>query len=128
MPDFSKSRIGDKCFHLKFGDCVITRVGGKSVHYCQIDKDELCSTAWFDGRNNKDDVLPILYHSRPEITDPPPPKRVVKKTVWACYHIGKNGNIISSNPYDTKQEAADVPAINATFIGTFPTEIEYEEE
>jgi hypothetical protein len=67
MPDFSKAKIGDKCFHLRWGECEITKIDKNKI---KLNLDY--GWIYMDGRKYPEDAVPICYHSRPEISDPPP--------------------------------------------------------
>ena len=127
MPDFSKARVGDTCFHIQWGTCVINKVGKLMISFTQAAYPNIYSHCWFDGTIDKEDILPTVYHSRPEISDPPPPKRMVKKTVWQNWYRSMF-DLWSADAYPTESDAIEAVVDKERYIGTFPTEIEYEEE
>jgi hypothetical protein len=127
MPDFSKARIGDKCYQLKWGECEITNISsdGKMV---KVKGGRAIGWIYIDGREWEDDANPLLYHSRPTISDPPPPKRMVKKTVWQNWHHCGNDIYPTGPIYHNLEEAETCANLISRYIGTYSTTLEYEEE
>jgi hypothetical protein len=132
MPDFRKSRAGDRCYHLRWGECLITKVDAERVYIRSLPPNgNITGIFSTTGRAYDDDENPVLYHSRPEITDPPPPKRLVKKTVWQnWYHSSydKRKFYPGTAVGERKEEVTPQSTETVRFIGTFGTEIEYEED
>lgn len=108
MPDFSKSRMSDPCFHLGLGECYVSHISHASIiseEYIRVTKvedDSLFDFIYFDGRKSRGDVFPMLYHSKPEISDPPPPKRMVKKTIERWMNVYEEGH---AYVHETEREA-----------------------
>jgi hypothetical protein len=124
MPDFSKARVGDKCYHLRWGEC--------TIQYVSCDKNQemvRVNGRWFTfkGFETEEDLLPMLYHSRPVISDPPPPKRRVKKTMWGNFYPSLEPTQLSTGLlYSTEAEAKENAGQYS--FGIFSTTLEYEEE
>jgi hypothetical protein len=125
MPNFSKARVGDKCYHLMLGDCEIVCIGEDQI---KVQSDSPLRTGWYYKNGNAflPDETPTIYHSKPEISDPPPPKRMVKKTVWGnFYERFASGCFAAGNLYFTKEEAINMAT--SKVLGQFCVELEYEE-
>lgn len=82
MPDFSKGRIGESVYSLEHGEGEIAGRDGKNVLVKFVRH-----SAWYDYEgfpyNREADKVPILYWSKPVISDPEPPKRMKKVKGWA---------------------------------------------
>jgi hypothetical protein len=130
MPDFSKSKVGDKCFHHTQGEVIIDEVREDCVRV--VIGHVTTEFFTFTGRVEETDELPTLYHSRPEITDPSPPKRLVKKTLWQnWYHRildNDDRTWTGGGIWNDKTIGERIANGDKWYIGTFSTEIEYEEE
>ena len=97
MPDFSNARVGDRVYDIRFGEGKITSVNKSGRNFTIT-----CSfpaTASFPAideyydRNGKWDyrhIGPVLFHAKPEISDPPPPKRKVKRQAWLNIYPANN--------------------------------------
>lgn len=81
MADFSKARVGDKVYDLEFAEGRITSIGPDEVGV------ELTSLRVFyydfsGAKKRQGYCQPTLYWSKPEISDPLPPKRTKKVRGW----------------------------------------------
>lgn len=78
--DFSKVRVGDKIWTTESEDCIVERVDDHDSTFC-------ADGIWFkkDGGSPAGTKALAAFWSKPNIEIPPPPKRMVKKTirVWA---------------------------------------------
>jgi hypothetical protein len=79
--DFTKSRVGDRAWHIRFGKGEIVRIDENIGIWFQPNIPGYCQWIGFDGRIDKDDLLPSLYHDEIKFEIPLPPKRMVKKTI-----------------------------------------------
>jgi hypothetical protein len=78
--DFSKVRVGDKIWTTESEDCMVEKVDDDDSTFC-------ADGIWYE----KDGGSPVgtkafaAFWSKPNIEIPPPPKRMIKKTirVWA---------------------------------------------
>ena len=131
MADFKNARVGDKCYHLQFGEMIITRIGYDTIDAVPTNEHHgiTCVVFYTDGRYNSDDESPLVYHSKPAFCEPPPPKRKVKKTFWINWYEKKSGEIIALGYYHDEETAVGSCIFSSfKYLGAFPTEIEYEEK
>jgi len=94
MPNFSKARVGDRVF-CAFGPDV--KIGETNATILEIDRKDYPIGIQTDrgdyyqftndGLYFTGSSMPSLFWSKPEYTDPPMPKRKVKKWVAGFYHI-----------------------------------------
>lgn len=84
MPDFSKAHIGDSVYEIRYGYGKITNIkpGDDYSIVCYFEEAQEQETYTIDGRIWDWHIGPVLFHAKPEISDPPPPKRMVKKSGW----------------------------------------------
>jgi hypothetical protein len=66
-----------------------------------------------------------LFHNETTEDDPPPAKRKVKKTVWQNWYL-RRGMLWAGGAHESKIKAIEGHGVNG-YIGTFPTELEWEE-
>jgi hypothetical protein len=103
--DFTKVRVGDKIFTQESGEVEVSKVE---------EDDFYAGGYWYRKDNGFQSYLyihmpsiPSAFWSKPNIEIPPPPKRMVKKTirVWATIHnLSTNGILgIISDEYTAKQ-------------------------
>ena len=78
MPDFYKARVGDTGWSFHLGDFEITKILDVGFRASSATCSHNTETYDFDGRWRKADRFPTAFHSKPEWTDPPPPKRMKK--------------------------------------------------
>jgi len=126
--DFSQARIGDKCYSIIDGEGYIeslcnveNRERPIRVRFGQTIDRQYTRTFTLQGRCDKEDIYPTLYHSTPHFEIPERPKRKVKKEVKVWAIITKDGEVYQLFKYQ--------PAINNPDYGLleFTKEIEIEE-
>lgn len=85
MPDFSKARVGDRVYDIRHGEGKITSVNNSGSNFpiaCHFPETDEHETYDLDGKLVKWHIGPVLFHAKPEISDPPPPKRMIKRKAW----------------------------------------------
>jgi hypothetical protein len=121
MPDFSKARKGDPCFSI-YGNEPDENGHNEIILGINLLEDMVSTRgghpARVDGHSLAGSIMPILFHSKPTWTDPPPPKRMVKKYVALVaresgevepflephvHNDGRHGHLMRQ--YDTQHEA-----------------------
>ena len=128
MPDFSKARVGDVVYDIRYGHGKITHInpGDDYSIVCYFHEAQEKETYTIDGRTHDWHIGPVLFHAKPEISDPPPPKRKMKRQAWLnIYPANSMPPIIICN-HETKEQA-DALANNER-IACIPIEWEEEEE
>lgn len=95
MPSFEKARVGDRVFSGTGGVCDAKGQNATIVsidpqhHYpisVEYDRGSRDVFTFAGGIYTRQVAMPSLFWSKPEWTDPPPPKRRVKKTLWLNYY------------------------------------------
>jgi hypothetical protein len=107
--DFSSVKVGDKLWSVQLGECdvVVVKAGTWNSIVCR--NGEGNSEPYHqDGRYWSEDAAPSLYWSRPEITAPPKPKRMVRKEVEAWVNVYDGMHIVDSSMMFKTRDAADV--------------------
>mgnify|MGYP006290703449 CR=1 FL=1 len=98
-------RVGDKCF-TRFGYGVVAEIN-YSKDASLVLKIECRGNSIFyffaDGRYEPNDFLPSVWFDKPEIIEPPRPKRKVTKTIERWVSIFTNG--YESPAYNAKEYA-----------------------
>jgi hypothetical protein len=123
MPNFSNARVGDKVYSLEWGECEIIKIKDDSYPIVVGVDGEVVETYTIKGFRLENHTLPSLFWSKPAISDPPPPRRMVKKTLW----VGV-GNLLSPGFYDTSTACEDRDKLETFYKhGIHPIEIDVEE-
>ena len=120
MPDFSKARLGDRVFDILEGDGEIIFIGEDFIQ-AKFNNGALGSYG-FDGKYDPKEVLSSLYWSKPEISDPPPPKRMKKVVGWVNIYKYPKEYRSSEKIYGCESDATTSAA-----VATVPIEFEVEE-
>lgn len=100
--DFSNVRVGDKIWTTESEDCIVERVDDHDFTF-------RANGIWYkkNGGSPVGTKALAAFWSKPNIEIPPPPKRMIKKTirVWATIHnLSTNGILgITSDEYTAKQ-------------------------
>ena len=108
MPDFSKARVGDRVYDIRHGEGVIVIVDDHCAYpiVCRFGESRREASFTLSGLSKSTDATPTLYWSKPEISDPPPPKRKVKRQIWLNVYLHVRGSVYVYN-YETKEKADD---------------------
>lgn len=114
MPDFRNARVGDRVFwwsndpagpdQNEQTNAVIISINYTSSYPIRIKTDSKNKSPCFnyEGRYSAGDAHPTLFWSRPEMSDPPPPKRKMK--VWVnIYYTKSEGVYPGAIAYPSKQ-------------------------
>lgn len=127
MPDFSKARVGDRVYDIRFGEGKITSVDKSGRNFtitCSFPGTDVYEIYDRNGKWDYRHIGPVLFHAKPEISDPPPPKRKVKRQVWLNVYLNVHGSVYIYS-YETKEKADD--CANRDRIACVPVEWEVEE-
>jgi hypothetical protein len=125
--DFTKSRIGDRAWHIRFGKSEIVRINEDVGVWFRPDHSGFIHCIGFDGRVEETDLLPSLYHDEIKFEIPPPPKRMVKKKFEHWDLATNNGRLIGC-AFKTKKEAEERVIDNDYELFVYPTLVSYEIE
>ena len=137
LSDFSKARVGDTVWDVKWGDGKILTIDSKTSD----DGFKLPLIVGFthnftaifslDGRQGVGELFSRLFWAKVRFPETPsPPKRKVKVARWmnVFRHGSVNGELYSSETlFLDKDTAAEDMETNEDYIGTIPIEIEVEE-
>jgi hypothetical protein len=125
MPDFSKAHVGDSVYDIRYGHGKITHInpGDDYSIVCYFKEVQEQETYTIDGRTHDWHIGPVLFHAKPEISDPPPPKRMIKRKAWL--NINKLSKTDTAVYTHGTKEQADAAAVKSR-IACIP--IEWEEE
>lgn len=94
--DFSKARVGDRCWDMFYGDVTITEID-RTFHTMTLSlSNNSLIRRQVNGKIDFSDEMPSLYWSRPIFDVPPPPKRTKRVMVW----VGVNPE---KEPYGTRR-------------------------
>jgi hypothetical protein len=127
MPNFSNAKIGDKVYSLLHGEAFIVSID-KTTYTRPYLNAQIPTGYTFsfyeDGRAHSLD--PCVFWSKPEISDPPPPKRKIVKSVEKWVLISQDGTI---NYTFNTEDSANYALRNSTktfhivkLTGTYETE------
>jgi len=106
---FEKAKVGDKCWSIQLGDCVIIDTRQSLVYPIQVrnttgNKVHSYTTTGHDLCN---DIAPSLFWSKPVFEMPPQPKRMVKKVLHGWVNIYPNDIVKFTHCiYATKENAS----------------------
>ena len=120
MANFKNAKVGDEVYSLRFGQGNICIVDD-SAYPIKTAWNSLAKSYTFDGKLNIDDVIPDLYHSKPEIIEA---KRMVKKSFDLWFNIYGNKDVINYNSEKEANEEPIVPDRLACIKKTFEYEVE----
>lgn len=128
MADFSRARVGDKCWSIQLGECEIRSITQNYEYAIVVGCAGDCREYTLNGRFCKNDAAPSLFHSKPEFTDPPPAKRMKKVKGWAPVKKNINsstqyyiGTFLCSSEYEAKLRHPE-------YIAIVPIEFEVEDD
>jgi hypothetical protein len=124
--DFTKSRVGDRAWHIRFGKGKITRINEDVGIWFSPDHSGFIHCIGFDGRVEETDLLPSLYHDEIKFEIPPPPKRMVKKKFEHWDLVASDGDLCCCK-FETKQEAEVYVGETFRYPAFITYEIEVEE-
>lgn len=132
MAKFSEAREGDVVYSILHGDGKIVNVRGDGLAPIDVEfQDQIIRVFTTDGKwteiRHWEDNHPILYWSKPQISDDKPPKRKVKKVGYVNIYQNSEGKLscglISDKPF-SPEEISSVAAWKYVANG----KIEYEME
>lgn len=130
MPDFSKARVGDRVYSMKHGWGTIVAIKNNVDHPIKVhldDEDRVPVSCTFEGKHYSMDESPTFFWSKPEISDPPAPKRMVKRKVEGWVNLYRDGQV--SYQLLSKDEAdMDKVTLSRNCIGQVFISHEWEEE
>ena len=109
MPDFSKSRVGDRVYDIRYGEGKITSVNKSGSNFpitCHFPATGEYETYDLNGKWDDRHVGPVLFHAKPEISDQPPPKRKVRRQIWLNVYSHVLGSVYVYQ-HETKEKADD---------------------
>jgi len=126
---FENARVGDKCWSIQLGDCVIIDTRQSLVYPIQVRNTTGTKVHSYTttGHDLCTDHFPSLFWSKPVFEMPPQPKRVVKKVLhgWVNIYLSDTINCIYCI-YATK--AAATQAAGLDVIDCIEINQEYEVE
>lgn len=103
MKTFEKAQIGDKVYSLVHGQCIIIDKDNQGL-LVEATSSKYKYTYSLCGRYLSSE-LQLLYWSKPEISNPPAPKRLVEKVKTRYCNIYKNINKIGPTSSNYISEA-----------------------
>jgi len=108
---FEDARVGDKCWSIQLGDCVITRVESLKktfpIYVETLNGNLLTETYTLEGFVSTKNVFPSLFWSKPVFEVPQKPKRMVKKVLHGWVNIYPNDIVKFTHCiYATKENAS----------------------
>jgi hypothetical protein len=130
MPDFSNAKVGDRVYSLLHGWGTIKEIRDPptTTLFVLFDTPHLYRAFSQWGGQLEDlescSADPILYWDKPEISDPPPPKKKVKKVGYAIVYK-ENGRYVTGNIYE--DSIPDYVDVSDTACGIARVEYEVEE-
>jgi len=140
MADFlaEKARIGDRVFcafgsDVKIGEtnATIISINIAVIYPIEIKTDNILLGHFSFTKNGyhiPNSGMPSLFWSKPEYTDPPAPKRKIKKYIAGFYYtdneIWARGNCEKMRLFNSPAEAGDLEGHKIAFI----SEVEVEED
>lgn len=130
MSDFSKARVGDKVYSLLNGLGTVVSVNGGVKYPIQVEFVSVTHAYTFDGLLTKDHVTPDLYWSKPEIIEPPAPKRMKTVETERWFLVGANPHFSEGVRWTQcmcKPRLEDIP-LGFKCIGPIVAEIEVPDE
>lgn len=130
MPDFSKIQVGDTVYSMihGYGEVVYIKNNYFDVQFEHKQHVYNHQGQWTE--IDTKDTRPVLFWDKPQFEDPPPPKRKVKKTFWQNWYRDEAqiwAGVVLHKSYEDGKKFNDKDMIGDAYIGTFPTEIEWEE-
>jgi hypothetical protein len=125
MKKFEKAQVRDKVYSLIHGEGIITFIASSGMILLVQFNNGHNVDYYSDGRYLSNDVEPTLFWNKPTLSNDPPPKRMIKKTVTKYLNLYKDGRV---QPFNTLKGSQILGQTEYLLVSGQEVTFEYEVE